>query len=128
MISVHSCPICNSSLFTPHTSCIDYTVSHETFNVISCKNCDFTLTSPRPANEELGKYYQSENYISHSNKAATVLDQIYLIARNFTLKWKVSLLRKYYPSKSDLRILDYGCGTGEFLKACQDSGFKISGV
>jgi 2-polyprenyl-3-methyl-5-hydroxy-6-metoxy-1,4-benzoquinol methylase len=128
MISIHSCPVCDGSQFTPITSCIDYTVSHETFNVISCINCDFTLTSPRPANEELGKYYQSENYISHSNKATTVLDQVYLIARNFTLKWKVSLLRKYGPAQGDLHILDYGCGTGEFLKTCQDSGFKIAGV
>jgi 2-polyprenyl-3-methyl-5-hydroxy-6-metoxy-1,4-benzoquinol methylase len=128
MTSIHFCPICGGSQFTSLSSCVDYTVSHETFDIVCCANCDFTLTSPRPANERLGKYYQSENYISHSNKAVTLLDQIYLVARNFTLKWKVSLLQKYHPSESELNILDYGCGTGEFLKACQASGFKIAGV
>jgi 2-polyprenyl-3-methyl-5-hydroxy-6-metoxy-1,4-benzoquinol methylase len=128
MISIHSCPVCGGSQFTSLTSCIDNTVSHETFNIINCTRCDFTFTSPRPEDNQLGKYYQSEKYISHSNKAATLLDQIYLIARNFTLKWKVGLLRKYYPKQGELHILDYGCGTGEFLKACKDSGFKIAGV
>lgn len=128
MISINICPVCGGSQFSLPSTCIDYTVSHETFNIVSCLDCDFTLTSPRPEDEQLGKYYQSENYISHSNKAATLLDKIYLLARNFTLKWKVSLLQKYYLKQGEVHVLDYGCGTGEFLKACQASGFKIDGV
>ncbi|MBC8156953.1 methyltransferase domain-containing protein, partial [Armatimonadetes bacterium] len=127
MISLDSCPVCQGTQFIPFTSCIDHTVSYETFNIITCCHCGFTLTSPRPTDSKLGDYYVSDNYISHSNKATTLLDRIYLIARKFTLQWKVNLLLKY-SYQNEINVLDYGCGTGEFLKSCTDAGFKISGV
>jgi 2-polyprenyl-3-methyl-5-hydroxy-6-metoxy-1,4-benzoquinol methylase len=128
MKSIEVCPLCGDRQFNLLTTCIDHTVSHETFNIVNCTKCDFTLTSPRPADETLGRYYLSDNYISHSNKASTLLDKIYLLARRFTLQWKVNLLHKYHSGKKEVHILDYGCGTGEFLKSCQENGFKISGV
>ncbi len=128
MMTINICPVCEESQFSPLTSCIDNTVSHETFKIVKCINCDFTLTSPRPEDSKLGDYYLSDNYISHSNKAKTLLDGVYLLARKFTLRWKVNLLLKYYPNKNKINILDYGCGTGEFLKSCKDAGFQISGV
>ncbi|MEO7987947.1 MAG: class I SAM-dependent methyltransferase [Chryseolinea sp.] len=128
MMTVNICPVCEESQFSPVTSCVDNTVSHETFKIIKCTNCDFTLTSPRPENDKLGDYYHSDNYISHSNKATTLLDRVYLLARRFTLRWKVNLLLKYHPNHNKINILDYGCGTGEFLKTCKDSGYAISGV
>jgi SAM-dependent methyltransferase len=128
MITIKICPVCEESQFSPLLSCVDNTVSHETFVIIKCTNCDFTVTSPRPEDGKLGDYYLSDNYISHSNKATTLLDRVYLLARRFTLRWKVNLLLKYYTNHNTINVLDYGCGTGEFLKACKDSGFTISGV
>ncbi len=128
MMTINFCPVCEESQFLPLTSCIDNTVSHETFKIIKCTHCDFTLTSPRPDDSKLGDYYLSDNYISHSNKATTLLDRIYLLARRFTLQWKVNLVLKYYSNHTKISILDYGCGTGEFLKSCKDAGFTISGV
>lgn len=128
MITINHCPVCEESQFSSLTSCVDNTVSHETFKIVKCTNCDFTLTSPRPEDSKLGGYYLSDNYISHSNKATTLLDRVYLLARRFTLQWKVNLLLKYYTNQNKINILDYGCGTGEFLKSCKDAGFTISGV
>lgn len=128
MITISLCPVCEESQFSPLTSCVDHTVSHETFKIIRCTNCDFTVTSPRPEDSKLGDYYLSDNYISHSNKATSLFDKVYLLARRFTLRWKVNLLMKYYPNHNKINILDYGCGTGEFLKSCKDAGFQISGV
>ena len=128
MKTVSSCPICHSIEFTSLTTCIDYTVSHEKYQIITCTNCHLTLTSPRPTDENLGHYYLSDTYISHSNKASTIIDRLYLITRKFTIRWKVNLIRKYTLEKNEIPLLDYGCGTGEFLKSCQDAGFIISGV
>ncbi len=128
MITIKFCPVCEESQFSALTSCVDNTVSHETFKIIKCINCDFTLTYPRPEDSKLGDYYLSDNYISHSNNATTLLDRVYLLARRFTLQWKVNLMLKYYRSQNKINILDYGCGTGEFLKSCKDAGFTISGV
>ncbi len=128
MTIIDHCPICGGKKFSQTATSIDYTVSQETFNIIACTNCDFTLTSPRPDLSMLGEYYLSENYISHSNKAATFLDRIYLLARKFTLRWKVKILKTYYPAEKNIHVLDYGCGTGEFLKSCKEAGFDIYGV
>jgi 2-polyprenyl-3-methyl-5-hydroxy-6-metoxy-1,4-benzoquinol methylase len=46
-----------------------------------------------------------------------------LFFRKRSLRWKLSLL----PNRKG-KLLDYGCGTGEFLKTCQESGWIISGV
>ena len=127
MLYITQCPICEGQTFTPHLTCIDHTVSHETFQLIKCSNCSFVITSPRPDNASLGKYYLSDAYISHSNKSSTPLDKAYQIARNFSLDWKIKLLRKH-SSSTENNLLDYGCGTGEFLHRAKASGYHVRGV
>src|SRR5689334_10253452 len=92
MINVSSCPVCSNTNLTHFYSCVDYTVSLETFQLKKCDACGFVLTTPRPDDSSLGRYYISENYISHADKATSLVDRIYLIARTYTLNWKVKLL------------------------------------
>jgi len=119
------CPICNSEDFENKIICRDYLVSNESFVIVGCRNCSFQFTNPRPKAEELGKFYQSEDYISHSNTIRGVTDLIYKIARYFSLKRKVRLIEKYVKVGS---ILDYGCGTGAFLKSCKQNHWNVTGV
>jgi len=88
--------------------------------------CNLVITSPRPGNEELGKYYESADYISHTSKANSLIDKLYLIARNFTLRKKRKLASKLQLQKGNL--LDVGCGTGDFLHTCRDDGWNVQGV
>lgn len=127
MINIEKCPVCNGINLTPHIVCIDHSVSHETFNIIRCKSCDLLMTSPQPTNQELKKYYASDAYISHQTSAKTLLDKIYLLIRNFTLKWKLSLIEKNV-ALSEKNVLDFGCGTGEFLRVAKATGWKTQGV
>ena len=127
MEQVTICPICKGSDLTTYLSCKDYTVSNETFDLRKCASCGLVLTTPRPTDSELNKYYQSDAYISHSNKSSNLVDQVYKIARTFTLKWKYNLITKHSPVRPS-SILDYGCGTGAFLQECQKHGMKIAGV
>jgi 2-polyprenyl-3-methyl-5-hydroxy-6-metoxy-1,4-benzoquinol methylase len=126
MISVTTCPSCGHNSWRKHLRCIDHTVSHETFEITTCTKCALLATSPRPDDEKIGTYYQSSDYISHTSKAASTIDRIYLIAREFTLGWKENLVRKH--TKAAQQILDYGCGTGDFLSYCAQRNWKISGV
>jgi 2-polyprenyl-3-methyl-5-hydroxy-6-metoxy-1,4-benzoquinol methylase len=129
MYSVSSCPICSSSHFTIFGQAKDYTVSHETFNLRQCKECEFVLTSPRPLDETLGKYYLSDNYISHTAKAKTAFDKLYEFSRENALNWKLTLVKKFLNSDDPTpSLLDYGCGTGFFLKKIKENGFNIAGV
>jgi 2-polyprenyl-3-methyl-5-hydroxy-6-metoxy-1,4-benzoquinol methylase len=105
--------------------CKDYTVSQETFQIVSCKGCGFKFTNPRPANDKLGDYYKSEEYISHSNTSKGLISKLYKIVRNYTLKGKLNLVAKH-SSKGNL--LDYGCGTGMFLSVAKSSTWNVYGI
>lgn len=123
------CPICDFKKFKPFLACRDYTVSRETFQIVECENCGFHFTNPRPAENEIGKYYQSEEYISHSGTKKGLINRAYHLVRNYTLAKKLQLVvrvGKSHPEK--LSILDYGCGTGEFLNTCKRAGFQTTGI
>jgi 2-polyprenyl-3-methyl-5-hydroxy-6-metoxy-1,4-benzoquinol methylase len=129
MYSVNSCPICKGTSFNQIGTAKDHTVSHETFTLRKCGACDFLLTSPRPQDEELGKYYLSPDYVSHTAKATTLFDKLYEITREFALQNKLTLVKKFLPCTNSARtLLDYGCGTGYFLKKAKENGFNIAGV
>jgi 2-polyprenyl-3-methyl-5-hydroxy-6-metoxy-1,4-benzoquinol methylase len=124
---VTNCPICNSSSFAPFIECKDYTVSKNTFAIVQCKSCGFKLTSPRPEEAEAGKYYQSEDYISHSNTSKGLVNRLYQGARKITLKRKLKLVTTV-SGKQQGSLLDLGCGTGEFLNTCKQSGWNVKGI
>lgn len=127
MIHVTSCPICGNNTFQDIFSCKDYTVSHESFKLIKCQQCHFLITSPRPDDNVLGKYYLSEDYISHTNEAKSIIDKVYLVARNYTLAWKRKLILTY-TNQVQSKLLDYGCGTGAFIQATAQDGWKAFGI
>ena len=122
---VTSCPVCGSGEHQLFLSCRDYTVSGEEFNIRECTQCNFKFTSPRPSQDAIGPYYQSEAYISHSDSTAGVINKLYHAVRRKTLADKVHLINQLHPKGS---LLDIGCGTGNFLKACTDAGWLTKGV
>ncbi len=103
----------------------DHTVSGETFTILQCFDCGFLLTSPRPDLSDLGKYYQSEEYISHSDTSKGIVSKVYKLARFFTLSRKYKLVRPFCIGKP---LLDVGAGTGAFLNHCKLKGIDVSGV
>jgi SAM-dependent methyltransferase len=126
METLTNCPICNSSSFTPFIECTDYTVSKDKFAIVKCE-CGFKFTNPRPEEAEAGKYYQSEDYISHSNTSKGLINRLYQRARKYTLKKKLALITKV-SGKQQGNLLDLGCGTGEFLNTCKQSGWNVQGI
>ena len=128
MTKITQCPICNGISFAPFITCIDYAVSHETFHLIKCSDCELVITSPRPTTEQANRYYESPSYISHSNKAQTLIDNIYVTARTFTLRWKMSIVDKYAAPSPQKHLLDFGTGVGEFLKLAKSNGWNVAGV
>ncbi|MTI19966.1 class I SAM-dependent methyltransferase [Fulvivirga sp. RKSG066] len=120
-----NCPVCDSGQLINIIICKDHTVSKEDFVIVKCDACSFHFTNPRPSSDQLGKYYESEEYISHQDKGNSLINQVYKIARNFTLKGKKSLVSKYYTQGN---ILDIGCGTGHFLNVFNTKHWKTYGI
>lgn len=119
------CLLCDNKQFTKHLTVKDHFLSGETFELISCAHCGLISTIPRLNEEDLWKYYKSDNYISHSSKAGNAFEKLYQTVRNYTISKKVKLVSKHSRGKN---ILDIGCATGEFLNACQQHGFSVEGI
>lgn len=124
---LNECPVCSASNLKNHKVVKDYSVSKESFNIMLCENCDFQFTNPRPNEDQIGHYYQSEDYISHSDKANSPINFIYKLARKYALASKRSLINSVAKNKKG-RILDYGCGTGYFLDTMKSNGWKTYGI
>jgi 2-polyprenyl-3-methyl-5-hydroxy-6-metoxy-1,4-benzoquinol methylase len=125
MKEVTICPICNGTSFKHIADPRDFTLTQERYTVIQCSSCSLGITSPRPDDNDLGKYYISDEYISHAEKATTVFDKIYTIARSHAFNRKERLLQEMTQGRT---VLDYGCGTGDFLLFLQSRGYEIKGV
>lgn len=125
LIVVEKCPICGSEAKKTFISANDHTVSKTDFQIVECGNCGFAYTSPRPAENELGKYYESEDYISHSNTSKGIISRLYQRVRKHTLGKKLKLVNR--EGKKGL-LLDIGCGTGEFLNTVKQDGWKTIGI
>jgi len=103
----------------------DHTVSNEKFELKHWPEYDMLVTHPQPSEETLASYYESEDYISHTDSKASVTDKLYQSVKTVMLKKKLKLLSTYHPEKGTL--LDIGSGTGDFLNSAQDDGWIVSG-
>ena len=125
MEKLTTCPICKSNGFSDFLTCKDYTASKENFSIVRCTACDFVFTNPRPKQDEIGRYYQVENYISHTGTQTGLVNKLYHFARRFTLKQKLDLVNSLVKKGA---LLDIGCGTGNFLQVVKSNGWRVTGV
>ena len=112
------CPICCSSNYSHYAYLNDRLNIDENikFNLVRCK-CNLIFLNPRPSEEEISKYYKSNNYSPHSENSF-----LYKLAQKVSFFWKYHLIRKY---KNKCTILDYGSGKGDFSSYMTLKGFKV---
>jgi 2-polyprenyl-3-methyl-5-hydroxy-6-metoxy-1,4-benzoquinol methylase len=104
----------------------DYSVSKETFDLYHDETLDMLITFPQPSLDNLGKYYESEDYISHTDNQRSLFEKLYHFIKNIALKNKLHLINSHQPNKG--RILDIGAGTGDFLSVAKKDGWQTIGV
>ena len=92
---------------------------------MDCGSCSLRMTSPRPTQDSVGKYYQSTDYISHSNTSKGLMNRIYHLVRHVAIRQKYALLRSLNVCNS---VLDIGAGTGDLLVYLQNKGVSVKGV
>ena len=111
---------------THYLTCKDYTVSNKNFDLVYHNDLEMLETFPQPKAEELSGYYESDDYISHTDSKETVIDKVYQIVKKHALTKKLKLINSFKSSEKNL--LDVGCGTGDFLLICKNNGWKVTGM
>lgn len=119
------CPVCGSKNIHFHFSTKDYMISKEEFAIDKCGDCGFLFTNPVPVESEIGKYYESDVYVSHSNTKKGVKNFVYHLVRNFTLQRKIDLVKRHVGIGD---LLDIGSGAGYFLNKAKKEGFNTLGL
>lgn len=127
VINHDKCPLCGSNAIRKRFTCTDHFATGETFDVYECTDCHFAFTQNVPDEKEIGRYYESPTYISHSNTNKGITNRLYHIVRKIMLKNKTGLVKRLTLLKNG-KILDYGAGTGHFARAMKKRGWEVTAI
>ena len=84
------------------------------------------VTIPKPNEDELGKYYESEDYISHTDAKRSAFEKLYHLVKLYAIRKKIKLA--YSLEQKTGNLLDIGAGTGDFLNTAKSKGWNVSGI
>jgi 2-polyprenyl-3-methyl-5-hydroxy-6-metoxy-1,4-benzoquinol methylase len=127
--SIHyiNCPVCGAAEIKEVLRANDHTVSNKQFAIWECGSCTLRFTQDVPNAEEIGQYYKSENYISHTNTSKGFINKLYQTVRNYTLQQKKKLICRETGIRKGT-ILDAGSGTGAFVNTMKKNGWTATGL
>lgn len=128
MENLLACPICENTRLFKELTCKDFVATGENFDLYRCSDCSFLFTNPRPDAQEIGKYYQSDRYVSHAGNKQnfSFMYKVYDWVRDYSIKDKLQLIKSYHSSG---KLMDLGCGLGYFLHGVvKDNTFLAQGV
>ena len=121
------CPLCGAGEEPSHfLECADYLMGSGSYSMVKCKLCHHVYTNPRPFENDLGVFYQSQEYISHKEKGSSFRERIYFRVQAYMLKRKARLINTLKLPKP--KLLDVGCGAGAFLSQMKNHDLQIVGI
>lgn len=127
MVHNFSCPLCSSEKISIHLNSRDYFLTGEPFALFKCSSCGFVFTQDYPEEHETGKYYESEEYLSHNDNPNGFSDRIYRLVRSIMLRRKLRMVQKITGLKKGT-ILDFGSGSGHFAHTMKKAGWQVKGI
>lgn len=121
------CPLCGEFNARPRIEAADASPNTDepslTFLVVRCQHCHLNYTNPRPAPDEMGRFYPAD-YKPH--RRPRKLRQAKISSRWFGRKCPER--KGVLPWTGPGRLLDFGCGSGSFLKRMADQGWDVVGL
>lgn len=126
-LTINACPLCGSTHLKRVMTCTDFYASGEQFELSACEDCGFTFTQGVPVEAEIGKYYETPDYISHTDTRKGAMNRVYHYVRSYMLGRKARLVAKESHRKKG-RLLDIGTGTGYFANTMSRRGWEIEAV
>ena len=93
----------------------------EFFTVVECERCGLGFVNPRPTLAEIQKYYPAKYY----QNPPTTSHSRYLVRR---FSAEASYLKPLENGNGRKRLLDVGCGNGEFPRFMVARGWEVEGA
>lgn len=121
------CPACAATDTADLFKAKDHLVSGREFLIRRCNSCGMGWTVDPPPENEAGRYYVSEEYISHTDRKQSLTDYLYHLARSFMLGRKHRITTSSVGKSSGV-LLDIGSGTGYFPAFMQKKGWSVTGI
>jgi len=126
-LTINTCPLCGGTHIVKKMTCTDFYASGEQFDLSQCENCGFQFTQGFPVEKEIGKYYETPDYISHSDTKKGMMNELYHLVRSRMLQKKAQLINNI-TGKTSGKILDIGTGTGYFSHTMQQKGWQVDAI
>lgn len=126
-LTIKACPVCGGTHLERTLTCIDHYASGEAFHLCRCRDCGFIFTQDFPVEAEIGRYYETPDYISHSDTKKGAMNSVYHRVRSYMLKRKARLVAHEAHRKTG-RLLDIGTGTGYFADTMNRAGWQVEAV
>lgn len=127
-IHTDQCPVCGAADGEAFLTCKDHYATGESFELVRCSGCGFVRTQDFPDEAEIGRYYESADYVSHTDTRRGLMNKVYHAVRRLMLARKADMVEGLVAPKSGRRLLDIGCGTGYFLSTMKERGWQTLGV
>lgn len=121
----NKCPWCGSNKAQINLWLKDEFLTKKDFHICECLNCGLLYTMPRPSKEKIGAYYKSDEYYSHQENKKGFVPRLYEAIKKINLKHKFRLASRDLPVG---KLLDIGCGVGDFLHVAEHNGWQCTGV
>lgn len=107
------------------------------FPVARCRRCGLVYVNPRPGPAALARYYP-QAYRPHAATAPQHAGRIGPAVRALVFRGRAGLAaswlynsvayRAFLPRRTPGRVLDIGCGTGDYLQAWAELGWETAGI
>lgn len=130
MIARTNCPVCDESSITPYIKTkAQMHSSKEFFNYDQCTNCLFVFLNPIIPPNQLKNYYTNYYLPYRGAKAWGKFEKFVERSQEKLDNKRLKLINKERKLTDSSLILDIGCGSPTFLKACKDSiGCNTTGI
>jgi len=111
------CPVCAES----HTR---HRVTKSGYAVYRCPNCKLEFLHPQPDHGVLASIYGADYFLGHGSKKS---EERTAELKSATARLYLRRLQRIF-SHAGGRILEIGCGNGDFLLQARQVGFQVHGI
>ena len=112
-----TCHVCGGARFY-------YLFSASDYRVVRCDDCGLVFFNPQPSDDELARIYNADYFLgSNTEKSSQAVREI----KQATARLYLSEISRYCGPDSG-RLLEIGCGDGDFLVTAQAAGWRVTGV